>query len=85
MAYVNVGAYVNGVRPTTKKALKEAIQTDPGSVRFDATAMFGPPGPFRVEEIGDGDTLYVVGPDPYEKRVWYAKVKIGKDGKVSVS
>lgn len=38
MAYVNVGAYVNGVRPKTKKALKEAMANAPETVQFDRTS-----------------------------------------------
>jgi hypothetical protein len=48
MPYVNVGCYINNVRPKSKKAIKEALKeiaegtrgTD--SVKFDVTQAFGP-------------------------------------------
>lgn len=80
MGYVNCGAYVNGTRPKTKKALKEAMANDPSHVRFDSTSMFDN---LHCTGVGipEGTTLSVVGPDPYTKRSWYATVT--DKGKVS--
>lgn len=77
MAYVNVGAKVNGERPRTKKALKEAMAAHPETVLFDRTAAFEGRGPIRGDELPE-DTLQVVGPDPYTNRKWYASIKNGK-------
>lgn len=78
MAYVNVGAKVNGVRPKTKKALREALKADPRSVTFDNTSPMGP----QLVGINGANvpvefSLQVTGPDPFTKRNWYATVKNG--------
>lgn len=82
--YVNAGAYVAGARPRTKKALREALATAPGSVIFDTTAAFNPFAHYRATEIPAGVTLSVVGPDPYAKRSWYASVTF-RDGRLVIS
>ena len=76
MTYMNVGAYVDGVRPKSKKALKEALAANPASVTFDGTSPMGPQhddlsGTCVPEEL----ILSVVGPDPFTKRSWYATVR----------
>lgn len=85
--YINVGALVNGVRPKTKKALKDALATDPSSVQWDSTSDHGPV-PFGCQVSGNaltaGTKLSVVGPCPTTKRSWYATVEL-KNGKVVVS
>jgi hypothetical protein len=96
MSYVNVGAYVNGARPASKKALREAIAawnaspTEAPSLRFDSTAAMGP---LAGEDITahdlvtkhSGHVLQVVGPDPYRKRNWYASVEVRVGGKLRLS
>lgn len=87
MAYINVGARVNGERPRTKKALREALATAPDTVTFDQTAMFPGTGygaMIRPGEIAPGGMLTVVGPDPYTSRKWYATVTRNRDGKVTI-
>jgi hypothetical protein len=75
--YINVGAMTPmGRRLPTKKSLKEAVEND--SVAFDQTAMLQSgrvPGIFELKELPEGVVLSVVGPDPYEKRSWYASVE----------
>lgn len=87
MGYVNTGAMVNGRRPATKKALRDALTADPGLVQFDSTSMMGPRAgdiiSATVADIGT-DKMSVVGPDPYTKRNWYATVEVA-NGKVKVS
>lgn len=81
MSYINVGAYVNGIRPKTKKALREALKADPTAVEFDSTTAIGPHvgGRFSVEHtVATGDVLQVCGPDPYRARNWYASIRNGK-------
>lgn len=88
MSYINCGVWVDGKRPPSKRALREALRQDaPEAVMFDQTAL----GPFlrvvegrwfrttlgtwfTADQIQDGDTLTVVGPDPYRNRKWYASV-----------
>lgn len=49
----------------TKKALKESVGQQ---LRVIETSMFG-------DEFKANGTNYVVGPDPYNKRSWYAAVE----------
>lgn len=86
MAYINVGAYVEGSRPRTKKALREALATTPETVTFDQTSMFDSLYPVRINgtEVPAGVTLTVFGPDPYRDRKWYASVTVDGTGKVRV-
>lgn len=53
-----------GARYKTKKELRENIGKP---LRYIETSMFG-------EEYKADGTLYVVGPDPYNNRKWYAEV-----------
>jgi hypothetical protein len=82
MGYENVGARVNGERPKSKKALKEAVRDNPGSVTFDPTSLFTTAlEDFRADRGNDwhGVILTVTGPDPYTSRKWYATVKYNAD------
>lgn len=66
------GIYINGQRPKSKKAIKDAIAADPASVSIDSTSMFGGfSGP--VTEGSDGDYMFV-GPDPHTKRSFYGTI-----------
>lgn len=90
MAFINVGAYVNGERPHTKKALREALASAPDTVRFDKTSAY----PWmetndygysiNPADILTSDILAVVGPDPYTSRKWYATVTRNREGKVTI-
>lgn len=87
MAYINVGAYIDGKRPKSKTALKTALKDAPETVRFDCTAAVGPDAG-RSDIMGNdlpaGDTLTVCGPDPYTKRSWYASVSLNSKGGIKV-
>lgn len=83
MSYINVGVFINGMRPPSKKALREALRDAPETVIFDQTALIrnefngGPiPGGTYITPplIPAGTNLTVVGPDPYRNRKWYASV-----------
>jgi len=81
MAFINVGSFVDGVRPKTKKALREAVADDPNMTRvhFDATSVFDTQARYSAQHtVATDDVLVVVGPDPYNNRKWYANVKNGK-------
>lgn len=86
MSYINTGAYVDGERPKTKKALREALRDTPHLVSFDGTSPLSPDGGrnYRADEVPAGTTLVVCGPDPYTKRNWWAQVVL-KDGKPTAS
>ena len=87
MSLINVGAYVNGLRPNSKAALRRALTDGVSRVAFDVTSPLGPrPGATisaTAEDIGD-DRLCLVGPDPFTKRNFYGTVSIVK-GEVKVS
>lgn len=61
-----------GASYPSKKALKEAIGKP---LHYIETSMLG-------NEYQPDGTLYVVGPDPYNNRKWYAAVTM-KDGTIS--
>lgn len=81
--FINVGCYVNGHRPATKKALKDAVKNGE-NVCFDSTSPFTNTGFVDSEDVTESIVLVVVGPDPYTKRSWYANVT-RRNGKVVVS
>jgi hypothetical protein len=68
------GVYVRGFRPKTKKALREAIATNPSGVSLEATSMSGNEYGGNIMHMPEGKTVYIVGPDPYIKRSWYANL-----------
>ena len=70
------GAYVNGRRAASKKALREA---DPATVELEATSAFGNEygGPLSDAPHGKYN---VVGPDPYRDRRWYATITVDAKG-----
>jgi hypothetical protein len=81
MSSLNVGAFVNGERPQSKKALREALEADPYTVTFDPTSPFNDEYGTVVAGADLGYTLQskklaVVGPDPFVKRNWYATVEL---------
>lgn len=70
------GIFINGKRPKTKKAIKEAFAADPASVELECTSIFASndySGP--LTEVPPG-TYHYVGPDPYTKRQFYGKIVI---------
>lgn len=76
MAFVNVGAKTReGRRFKTKAALRRALDDAPSEVLFDITELRdAPPEDICGDSIPTGMRLVVVGPDPYNRRVWYANV-----------
>lgn len=80
------GVYVAGRHPKTKKALREAIVGGEQDIVFEPTSPFQRPDWIKVSDIEDGSTgtVYVVGPDPFTDRRWYAQVALSKTGKVVV-
>ena len=75
------GIWVNGLRPKSKKAIKDALAAG-DEVSLEATSMFGNEYDGPVQQAPDG-TYYFVGPDPYRARNFYGNV-IVKAGKVTV-
>lgn len=69
------GIFVNGQRPKSKKAVKEAIAENPASVRLEATSIFGNEYDGRVCDAPSG-TYTFVGPNPNTDRRFYGTIKI---------
>lgn len=62
----------DGTRFASKKALGESVKA--GQIVFlEATSVFGNEYDGALDHAPDG-TYYVVGPDPYKSRKWYAQV-----------
>jgi len=82
MSTINVGAFIDGTRAASKKALREALRDNPASVRFDATTAIGPDvgAEFTGDALPQDRMLVVVGPNPYNARNWYANVELTGKG-----
>lgn len=86
MRFINCGALnTSGQRFPTKKALREALSTDPSTVFFDTTSPYDRTGRICGSSIPDDATLTVVGPDPFRNRSWYCSVKKQPDGRIKVA
>lgn len=77
------GVFVDGQRPATKKALREAAADDPARVQVECTSAFTARGTIALTRLPRGK-YYVVGPDPYTSRKWYATIVVAADGRVGV-
>lgn len=73
------GIYVNGARPKSKKAVKEAVAANPESVRVERTSVFGNEydGPLTGAPVGK---ITFVGPDPYRARNFYGTIVVTPQG-----
>jgi hypothetical protein len=62
--------------------LREAVTENPEGLYFDVTSPLGPHGNelMTLGELSVGESLQVVGPDPYHRRNWYASVVKTSDG-----
>lgn len=76
------GIFVQGQRPKSKKAVKEAVAAG-NTVRLEATSLFGNEYDGDIADAPDGDYTFV-GPDPYTSRKFYGTVKVRGD-KITVS
>lgn len=68
------GIWINGQRPKSKKAVKEAIAAGE-SVALQATSLFGNEYDGLVSLAPDG-SYHFVGPDPYTKRNFYGTITV---------
>lgn len=85
MPYLTGGVYIDGSAPKTKKMLKEAIADDPQRVRFYSTGALDPRSSFTIDTLSAGQKLSICGPDPHQKRTWYATIERLSTGKVHCS
>lgn len=74
------GIYVDGRRPASKKAVREAALDDPERVYIEATSLFGNEYNGPLADWQGGSTIYFVGPDPYNKRNFYGQINRGPKG-----
>lgn len=74
------GIFINGQRPKSKKAVKEALLSEPETVTIEYTSMHGTPGPSNPLDLSPGRPVHFVGPDPYTKRNFYGTIERTRDG-----
>jgi hypothetical protein len=77
------GIWIDGERPKSKKAIREAVALDPTRVKIEATSVFGNDysGPVFGAPVG---RYHFVGPDPYTSRKFYGTITVAADGKLRV-
>ena len=75
------GIYVDGRRPPSKKAVKDALAAS-RYVSLQATSFFGNEYDGPVDQAPDG-TYFFVGPDPERDRRFFGQA-IVRDGKVTI-
>lgn len=68
------GIFINGLRPKSKKAVKEAIATAPETVLVESTSMFSASGNMHLASLAMGKRYDFVGPDPYTSRKFYGTI-----------
>lgn len=79
------GLFVDGRRPTSKKAVKEAVADDPYRVTVEATSIFGDEFDGALPNYDGAKGITFVGPDPYTKRSFYGTITRKGDGTFKVS
>lgn len=79
----NQGVFINGERPQSKKAVREACETDPASVSLEPISFFGGDHDGPVTEFV-GKTSFV-GPDPHTKRNFFGTLERSADGTIKVT
>lgn len=75
MTHINVAAYVDGIPPATKAALKRAVADDPHRVRVLSTSPLGQVYDGPLPGAPEDTTLVASGPDPFNDRRWWANIK----------
>jgi hypothetical protein len=71
-------------RPASKKAVKEALALDAGTIVLEATSFFGDEYEGPVSEAPAGKYSFV-GPDPHTRRNFYGTIVVGQDGSIKVT
>ena len=84
------GAFIDGMRPKSKKALREAAAADPARVELERTAWPDFGSDEDVKEFSRPLTeqppgrYSVAGPDPFTDRRWYATVIVSANGAIEI-
>lgn len=68
------GIWINGERPKSKKAIREAIESNPATVDVEATSWHGDEYGGSLSDAPDGTMIVFVGPDPYRNRKFYGTI-----------
>lgn len=68
------GIFINGVRPKSKKQVKEAVTTDPSTVYLEATSFFGNEYDGPITQMPEGKVCFFVGPDPERARNFFGNM-----------
>lgn len=86
MTFIEVKAmdYRTGETFKSKAAMKRAIAEAPQYVKLMSVSSLGGSFHGSPNELTEGTTLVVVGPDPYTDRKWYGNIKRVK-GVIKVS
>lgn len=77
------GIYLEGIRPKSKKAVREMVASNPHGVHIECTSMYGGFSG-AITKMANGDRKTFVGPDPYKKRDFYGTIIRKKDGSFKV-
>ena len=75
------GVWINGTRPKSKKAIKEALIVG-DEVSLEATSIFNDDYYGLVTDAPEGNYTFV-GPDPHKTRNFYGTFTV-RSGKVTV-
>ncbi len=68
------GVYIAGRRPKSKKAIREALKTEPHKVTLERTAFMGNEYGGPVLDMPENVRQTFVGPDPYTSRKFYGSM-----------
>jgi hypothetical protein len=74
------GIYIDGQRPKSKKAVKEALAATPERVAIEPTAGLYPDPRHPALDITAGRSVHFVGPDPHRDRRFYGTIVRTRDG-----
>lgn len=78
----------NGRRFASKKALRELVRVNPGSVLIENLSFMarGSDAYFTADSLEAGTGIRTIaGPDPHTNRKWYASIERTKAGVLKVS
>lgn len=75
------GVFIDGQRPSSKKAVTAMLGEDPARVRFESTSIFGDEYDGTADQLSPshGGVMFV-GPDPYTARRFYGVAERRPDG-----
>lgn len=74
------GIFINGKRPKSKKQIRESLQSQSDKINLEATSLFNNERDGSILEMSPGESVLIVGPDPYTDRRFYAKLIRRNDG-----